>query len=265
MKKELQNLSSQLRRLGFNSYASKVKNMFNHDRIEERDALDRIDDLDEVSFYDEKEERALQRERDRREEKLRTRKPRPQGMEYAEEIDQRIEDRIDKAMKSYEDEYPEIKNNEPDMSESTYRFENLEDDVDSSLMNSQDDEHDGDYKQFFYDERDNGSLSPFEKDVNSSKLEGKELRSGLLNLVRKALPPKGEVTGNGDTYNVDIKSYINFLGKELSIEMPGIVSMSGEAQINVQDLSDEIMKIYSKMSEAKKVNFISKVARLIRR
>ena len=47
--------------------------------------------------------------------------------------------------------------------------------------------------------------------------------------------------------------------------MPGIVSMSGEAQINVQDLSDEIMKIYSKMSEAKKVNFIRKVARLIRR
>tara|TARA_R110002153_G_scaffold225399_3_gene378057 strand:- start:314 stop:1042 length:729 start_codon:yes stop_codon:yes gene_type:complete len=242
MKKELQNLSSQLRRLGFNSYASKVNNMFNQDAqssIEERDALDRIDDVEEG--------RALQRYQER--------------------------------MEAAKDQPSEIKNNEPDMHESTYRFKNLEDDVDSSLMNSGDDEYvgddDGDYKQFFYDEmgKDTGKAGrdilreQQQKGRDSEKLEGKELRSGLLSLVRKALPPIGEVTGDGDAYNVDIKSYIRFLGKELgqSIEMPGLISMNGAAQINVQDLSDEIMKIYSKMSEAKKVNFIRKVARLIRR
>lgn len=182
-------------------------------------------------------------------------------------------------MEAAKNESSEIINNEPYRFESTYRFKNLEDDVDSSLMNSGDDEYVGDddegYEKFFYDEmgKDTGKAGRDilrehrQKGIDSEKLEGKELRAGLLNLVRKALPPIGEVTGNGDSYNVDIKNYIKFLEKELgqSIKMPGLISMNGAAQINVQDLSDEIMKIYSKMSEARKVNFIRKVARLIRR
>jgi len=99
----------------------------------------------------------------------------------------------------------------------------------------------------------------YQYDENSSLFEDELLFKSydygtkLRNVIRNTLlPPTGKETGDFAYYNVDSRSYINFLEKELSIEMPGLISVSGEAKINLNDLSDEIIKMYNQMSKIEK-------------